>query len=343
MTLVPRRFEVTQQDGKDRVVYNAPHHKTERRSFAPIKMVLPEGVLTDLLLVHITKGHNVMCACYGDQSKLFMTTTGMDFRSSKAAFSYWWGNALSGRWCPQLPAWSPRFKPSLGRTMYVEHVTSVTGNQPQLWDGPARCMGSSTKQWHQHYAPGFEARQMQDAANSNKRWRADREEAQATAATTTAPPAHATHASAAPPPPRIPPPPTTTITAPLPTSPPIQHHPTTSTPPRSSLPPPRRTPLPQPPPPLVPSLRHDTRQPQHHQQHPYINEAAGPSSARTTAWREGAATHNRMEGGSCHVDDEMVVDLTCDGSTTDADSDDAGDDCNHGKRGACVFDLAYDD
>lgn len=149
------------------VEYIAPHHKTERKTMSAIKYKLPGGVLTDFMVSHITQGHSLLGN--GSQSRLFMTNTGKDLMSSKAAFNYYWDGVLHGKWCPLLYEW-PSFKPSYGRTMFVEHVTAQTGNQPDLWDGPARCMGSSAKQWGLHYAPGLHARQMQGAADQHVVW-----------------------------------------------------------------------------------------------------------------------------------------------------------------------------
>lgn len=167
------RFAITVvEDGKRRVEYIAPHHKNERRSLGAIRFMIPAGDLTDLLLLHITKGHQVLCKMHRvSQPKLFMTNSGMDFMSCKSMFNYFWYTALIGTWCPDHKSLSA-FTPSSGRTMYVEHVTSLTGYQPELWEGPARCMGSSAKTWALHYAPGLNARQMQAGADGNRQWRA---------------------------------------------------------------------------------------------------------------------------------------------------------------------------
>lgn len=139
-----------------------------------IQIVLPEGDLTELAMLHITKGHAIMCNKVGvSQPHLFMTSSGSSFVASKAALNYWWGTALGGRWCHKLPQWTPQFAPSKGRTMYVEHVTALTGNTPAEWDGAAQCMGSSAKQWSLHYAPGMRARQMQAAADNHHMMRHD--------------------------------------------------------------------------------------------------------------------------------------------------------------------------
>ena len=161
-----------------------------------IKYKLPAGILTDFMLHHINTGHAALGR--SAQSRLFTSNTGKDFVTKKATFNYFWDTVLSGKWCPMLPAWQP-FKPSLGRTMFVEHVTSQTGYQPDLWDGPARCMGSSAKQWALHYAPGMHARQMQAAADSHHQWGVRAVAPPGAGAVVRAPPAGAGVATRAPP------------------------------------------------------------------------------------------------------------------------------------------------
>ena len=165
------RMEIQEEGGKQHVVYIAPHHKTERKTFGVIKIVIPDGDLAELAMLHITKGHAAMCIkVKHPQPNLFMTSKGLSLMGSKAAFNYCWDGILKGKWCPGLPAWENVFPPSTGRTMYVEHVTALTGNKPNEWDGQAMCMGSSAKQWSLHYAPGLGARKMQAAADNNKQW-----------------------------------------------------------------------------------------------------------------------------------------------------------------------------
>ena len=94
------RMEIQEEGGKQHVVYIAPHHKTERKTFGVIKIVIPDGDLAELAMLHITKGHAVMCIkVEHPQPNLFMTSKGLSLMGSKAAFNYCWDGILKGKWC----------------------------------------------------------------------------------------------------------------------------------------------------------------------------------------------------------------------------------------------------
>lgn len=154
-------------------MYYGVHHKNDRRT-APITYTLPEGPLKDFMLLHISQGHKILRdASQERQPCLFMTSKGASFMSFKAALNYAWEKITGAKWCPGLPQWTVPFAPSKGRTIYVEHITSATGYAPDEWEGPARAMGNSTKQWALHYAPTMHDRLVQDAVNKHHVFRAD--------------------------------------------------------------------------------------------------------------------------------------------------------------------------
>lgn len=147
------RFEVVPSAGGegDRIRYVAPHHKTERRQGGRVLTYLvPEGPLTQLMLIHIKEGHTVLCDSVGkEQPLLFMTRAGNAY--DDVTFPQWWGKLFDGPWGP--PTDVTYFPPNKGRTLFVEHYMATTGNHPEEWEGAAYAMGNSTKQWREHYAP----------------------------------------------------------------------------------------------------------------------------------------------------------------------------------------------
>lgn len=118
-------------DGNEHVIYHAPHHKTDRRRDSIVYRI-PDGVLTDFLLLHIKQGHPAMEQQLGRQPLLFMSGWGQPFND--ATFCQSWYIVLGGKWLPGLQSFTPHFAPSKGRNIYVEHVTGVTGFAPDTWE-----------------------------------------------------------------------------------------------------------------------------------------------------------------------------------------------------------------
>jgi hypothetical protein len=166
------RFEVVQgaRGEDDRIRYVAPHHKTERRQGGRVlTYMVPEGPLTHLMLIHIKEGHAVLCDNMGrEQPLLFMTRAGNGF--DDVTFPQWWASFFDSPWGP--PSDVTYFPPNKGRTIFVEHYMSTTGNHPEEWEGAAYAMGNSIKQWREHYAPQMRDRLAQEAVNSHQQWRA---------------------------------------------------------------------------------------------------------------------------------------------------------------------------
>ena len=165
------RFEVVEgKDGGEMIKYVAPHHKTERRQGGRVlTYMVPEGPLSQLLLLHIKEGHQMLCESVGrDQPLLFMTRAGNGF--DDVTFPQWWASFFDSQWGP--PSDVTYFPPNKGRTLFVEHFMATTGNHPEDWEGAAYAMGNSVKQWREHYAPQMRDRLAQEAVNSHQHWRA---------------------------------------------------------------------------------------------------------------------------------------------------------------------------
>lgn len=125
------RFEIELEDGTEHVVYHAPHHKTDRRRDSIVYRI-PDGVLTEFLLLHLQQGHKALEQELGRQPACFMSGYGQQF--SDPTFCQVWYVILAGKWLPGLRRFNPAFAPSKGRNIYVEHVTSVTGFAPETWE-----------------------------------------------------------------------------------------------------------------------------------------------------------------------------------------------------------------
>lgn len=125
------RFEIELVDGIEHVVYHAPHHKTDRKRDSIVYRI-PDGVLTELLLLHVNHGHSVLERELGRQPACFMSGCGQQFND--ATFCQSWYVVLGGKWMPGLRCFGPPFAPSKGRNIYVEHVTGVTGFAPETWE-----------------------------------------------------------------------------------------------------------------------------------------------------------------------------------------------------------------
>lgn len=149
------------------IKYIAPHHKNDRRgSNQVLTYDLPPGELTQLMLIHIQEGHEAMTTGSGRpaQPYLFMTSAGHAFNN--CTFSQWWFGFYCTHGGPK-----PHFPPSKGRTLFVEHFISSTGQQPHEWEGPALAMGNSVKQWREFYAPRMKGRLAQEAVQKHQAWR----------------------------------------------------------------------------------------------------------------------------------------------------------------------------
>jgi hypothetical protein len=143
------------------ITFHAPHHKTEHRGFAPIEFKLPEGELTDLLLLHIEEGHKLLTQATGDECvSLFVTRTGKPFSDSN--FTQYWDKVMTS-----APPELSYFPPVLARTVFVEDYTSATGRPPNMWDGAAAIMGNSVPTWEACYNPSARKRRAQQAVDNH--------------------------------------------------------------------------------------------------------------------------------------------------------------------------------
>ena len=166
------RFEVHKGEGEggegvEVVRYIAPHHKNDRRGSNQVLCYdLPSGPISELMLIHIREGHEVLTHFLRHaQPHLFMSSSGMEF--SDVLFANWWHVFYHSSNGPQ-----PYFPPSKGRTLFVESFIASTGHQPQeSWEGAALAMGNSVKQWREFYAPRMKHMLAQEAVHSHQGWR----------------------------------------------------------------------------------------------------------------------------------------------------------------------------
>ncbi len=100
------------------------------------------------------------------QANLFLSRTGNKFTDS--TFCHWWERLLQ----KTAPAnikdtkLNKKLTPSLARTSFVESITSLTGMDPNEWDGYAYAMGNTRRTWERNYAPTLIQRKRQHAVNS---------------------------------------------------------------------------------------------------------------------------------------------------------------------------------
>ena len=139
------------------------------RTRASIVYTLPTGQLHDMLMVYLKHGHAALESRLGRQPSMFMSRLGQPF--SNATFCQFWHVLLDGNWLPSLDRFVPKFPPSKGRNMYVEHVTGLTGFAPNEWRGQATAMGNSSEAWIRHYAITLNSRLTQQAVDGHARLR----------------------------------------------------------------------------------------------------------------------------------------------------------------------------
>lgn len=93
-----------------------------------MEYTFPRGPLLKLLLAHI-EGHKLLTQFTGERMVyLFSTKLGKPFKS--ANFDYFWEKQLMDQVDTKGQDY---FAPSLTRTMYIEHITSITGISPEFW------------------------------------------------------------------------------------------------------------------------------------------------------------------------------------------------------------------
>ena len=130
--------DVAGPDDHRRVKFCAPHHKNERRGFAAIEFMVPEGPLTKMILLHVQHGHRVLTQASGEEERcLFVSRVGRSFTA--VTFCHFWKTIMGAA----LGMGIPYFRPSLARTAFIDMYTSMTGMNPTLWDGAATIMGNT--------------------------------------------------------------------------------------------------------------------------------------------------------------------------------------------------------
>ena len=139
------------------------HNKTDRRpTINDLEFTIPRGPLLKLFIVHIKAGHAILTADLNTEMlNLFVRENGKDFSSSQ--FTQMWMMLMS----KTAPAGLPYFRPSLGRTIFVEEYTSAAGAPPELWDGAAAVMGNTVRQWNATYNPSRKRRMAQGAVGAH--------------------------------------------------------------------------------------------------------------------------------------------------------------------------------
>jgi hypothetical protein len=150
----------------DKVVFTAPHHKNSNRGFGPIEHVLPAGILTELLRVHIAVGHQMLTQETGVTTKrLFVSRKGQEFNNS--TFTQFWGTIVKASHVPGLQY----FPPSAARNAFVVEYMGSNGMEPDMWDGAAAVMGNSRRQWETTYNAGVRLQRMQAAVDHHTEFR----------------------------------------------------------------------------------------------------------------------------------------------------------------------------
>lgn len=165
LTAYTCRFELELGAGGGQAIrYIAPHHKMDRSKPINITYVLPPGQLTDLLLLHINEGHDVMTKKFGRQPCLFMNRLGEEF--SDQTFCVWWKRVLSAKYYG-IHGFTPYFAANFGRRIFCEWYTAVSGYAAEEWSSAGACMGNGPKVWLSHYAPTVRQRMMQHAVDNH--------------------------------------------------------------------------------------------------------------------------------------------------------------------------------
>lgn len=109
-----------------RVRYCVPHHKTTSRGFRAIAYTLPLGELTDLMLLFIDRGSQLLTRSL---TSLFASDNGEPFNDG-TFLTYFRVHVLEG--APFAP-----FAPSKGRTIFVTAYTGPNGAPESMHEGAA--------------------------------------------------------------------------------------------------------------------------------------------------------------------------------------------------------------
>ena len=100
---------------EQRVVIYVVHHKTERNSH-PIKIVLPKGLLSDMLVWWINTGWQIIKNGKNSPA-LFKSSYGFAF--TDCTFTQYWKKIMKS-----APPSLPYFPPNMARTSFVESYTA---------------------------------------------------------------------------------------------------------------------------------------------------------------------------------------------------------------------------
>jgi hypothetical protein len=147
------------------------HGKNERTSVGcNLKLQLPPGDFTDLLLVHIRVGHSILqLESCNPSPYLFNSDKGQNMAERNCDFTAAWGKIMKR--CPVAKAMAiPYFPPSKARTSFVQGYRGGMGVDPKMWDGAAACMGNSVRQWDATYDKRKRGRMAQEAVNQHQQW-----------------------------------------------------------------------------------------------------------------------------------------------------------------------------
>jgi hypothetical protein len=148
------------------------HGKNERTGGGiDLDYLLPEGLATKLLAVHILEGRELLAphTDSGQEARLFVTNAGNPFNN--ATFAHYW-RTLMGNCSVAERMGIQYFPPNLARTSFVEEYTSENGVGPEMWDGAAYVMGNCVNQWAASYNPSksMKRRKTQQAIRHHQHW-----------------------------------------------------------------------------------------------------------------------------------------------------------------------------
>lgn len=129
LTCKGNRFEVFTEGGAQRVRVIFPHHKNTKRGFKTIRFVIPLGTLTELLLVHISRGSPLLMSGREETTTTHMFVShGRNPFTDQSLGHYFKLRVLKD--APFIP-----FAPMLARRIFIQAYSGVYGPDPEMWDG----------------------------------------------------------------------------------------------------------------------------------------------------------------------------------------------------------------
>jgi len=114
---------------QERVVIHGVHHKTESHSQGALRLVLPKGLLSDMMVWWIKTGWQHLRHCQNSPT-MFKSSYGFAF--TDCTFTNYWRKIMKS-----APPSLPYFPPNMARTSFVE---SYTASELYLTDSLPACL-----------------------------------------------------------------------------------------------------------------------------------------------------------------------------------------------------------